>query len=271
MRRRSALVLLAVIAAGMVTMAQMGPLGWDGISLPRSPEKLLEVLEQETEWLSGLKVEAPGWDKALASLSDSIQAVKEAPEPSLEQIAKLDASLHLVLDILEKQAIRGAVARLKGRDGKTGPEWLEDYLADVTSGMGAEEAARTRAIVEGFVRGFHNLARGTARDRLGEARTQLGQGPDGTPKRGMPQDKGRQLAPQFKLWAKAYLDGATAGLSEEDASEVRALCWGAVKAGQEFRQELRETREENAHHFLKLRLIAARLDILIAAPSGNGD
>jgi len=50
---------------------------------------------------------------------------------------------------------------------------------------------------------------------------------------------------------------------------VREICRGAIRAGWEFRQELKETRQENLRHLLHLRGISAGLDIMILKATGE--
>ena len=267
--RKSLLVAMAVLVGGVLAVAQIGPLGAGGkIAIPSSLDKLAEMLEQEVSWLSGLNISAPGWDKALASLKTAVEELKGETEPSIDTLTKVSVSLHLVLDILERGKVKEIGARLKG---EAAPEWLQKYLAQATEGMGPEEAAKVKEIVEGFLKGLRRTAMSEGPGRQLAAR--FGHGPAGKPagREGMLGQRrpsagpAGEVPPEFKLWAKGYLEGVTSVLGEDQAQKVRSLCLGALKARQEFGEEQRQ----NARHFLKLRLISAQLDMFIVNHSAG--
>jgi len=272
---RSKLVTGALLGLtlGAVAFAQpvlRGP-GW-GVGEP-PVERLAEVLAQEVEWLSGLSIDVEGWNEALTGLTESLEALEAAeggiPDP--EVLVKLDLALHRVLDILERSAFRRAVrgGMGEGRPQEAAPEWLETYLDEVTAGMEAEQAARVRAVVYGLLQGL----RGRLQDRTGPARRTAG--PAALPPRqGMPPfgalpaqgrlERGRQAAPpQVEAWIHGYLAGATAGMTPAEARGVRRIAWGAVQANRECQRQAQERLRENASHFLRLRGIASRLDVLL--------
>lgn len=248
------------------TMVAMSALAWGqplpGPVHPVPPDRLADVLSQEMEWLSGLKVEAPGWDKALTALQGAVEELVATEAPTVELLARVDAALDLVLDILERAAFQRVRARLE--EGQQGPpEWLEGYLDEATAGMGAEDAARVRATVTGLLSGIRAQAGQLARERMGR------QGPQAVPGRGgLVQGRGPagargKLPPEIQTWIRGYLAGATAGMNEEEARQVREICWGAVKAGWEFHQDQEAKRHEGLEHLLRLKGIDAGLDLMI--------
>ena len=266
-----ALTVIIVGVLGALAWAQpapMGPGGMPGMVRPVSPERLVTALSQEMDWLIGLSIDAPGWDKALSALQgavEELQASQGAPSPEL--VIRASAALHLVVDILQREAFQHALGRVReARQGS--PEWLEGYLDEATAGMELEEAARVRAIVVGLLQGMRSQVGKPVRERLaerGRMGVQPGQGCERGPFAGPagPAAQARQkLPPQVESWIKGYLAGATAGMSGQEAAQVRQICWGAIKAGRDFHQEMQAERRENLEHFLHLRRITAGLDLL---------
>lgn len=265
MTRKTAATAGIILALSALVLAQPVPLG-RGEVRPVPKDKLVDVLTQEMEWLSGLKVEASGWDKALSALEGAVEELAATDTPTLELLAQVDAALDLVGDILERTAFQRGRTRLKeSRQGP--PEWLEGYLDEATSGMGAEEAARVRAIVTGLLAGIRAQAGQLARERIAGREPQ---GLQSAPGRGVmrfqrraPASTREKLPLEVETWTRGYLAGATAGMGEEEAQKVREICRDAIRAGWEFGQERRAERHNNLEHFLRLRGLAAGLDLLI--------
>ena len=259
-------VLVGVLALALGSLAQPAPGGPGPMgSGPATLEQLVEVLSQEMDWLQGLAIDAPGWDMALSALQEALEelhAVEGAPAP--ETVVQLNAALHLVVDILERTAFQSVRERLhEGRQGP--PEWLEGYLDEATAGMGAEDAARVRAIVQGLLRGIRAQVGELAREQL---RGERHAGPRGRPELG-PAHVRQGMPEGMKAWIEGYLAGATAGMGPEEAAQVRGICRGAIRAGFQFREEQQTQREENLRHFLRLRGIAAGLDMIILRETGD--
>lgn len=258
--KKLTVAIVGMLALGLGSLAQPvpggpGPMGPGPVSL----EQVVEVLSQEMDWLQGLAIDARGWDAALSALQGALEELQAAEgTPAPDTVVQLNASLHLVVDILERTAFQSVRERLQeGRQGP--PEWLEGYLDEATAGMGPEDAARVRAIVRGLLGGIRAQVGEFARERHG------GERPAGLP--GRPEfgpARVRQAMPEeMKAWIEGYLAGATAGMGPEEARQVREICQGAIRAGFEFHREQRAELEENLRHFLRLRGIAAGLDILI--------
>ncbi len=262
--RNKALAVIIVGMLGSLALAQpapMGPGGMPGMVRPVPPERLVTALAQEMEWLEGLSIDAPGWDQALGALEGvlaELEGIEGAPPP--EAVVRLNSALHLVIDILERTTFQHARAR--GEEARQGPpEWLEEYLDEATAGMGAEDAARVRAIVYGLARGVEAQVGKAVRERVHQGRVPKGPGRGERVREAMPAE--------LEAWIQGYLAGATAGMSQEEAAQVREICRGAIRAGWEFRQELKETRQENLRHLLHLRGISAGLDIMILKATGE--
>ena len=263
--RTKMLAVLIVGALATLAWAQPMPGGTPGVVQPVPPERLETALAQEMEWLSGLAVEAPGWDKALSALQEAFEELQASEgTPSPETLVRLNSALHLVIDLLERTAFQQVRARTE--EAQQGlPEWLEEYLDEATADMGAEDAARVRAIVQGLFRGSGARVGESARERLGGERPA---GPRGQPELG-PTRVRQEKPEERKAWIEGYLAGATAGMSPEQAARVRGICRGAIRAGWEFRQEQQETRQDNLRHFLRLRGISAGLDMMILRTTGE--
>lgn len=258
--KKLTVAIVGVLALGLGSLAQPvpggpGPMGTGPVSLGR----VVEVLSREMDWLQGLAIDAPGWAAALSALQEALEELQGAEVvPAPETVVQLSAALHLVVDILERTAFQSVRERLhEERQGP--PEWLEGYLDEATTGMGAEDAARVRAIVQGLLRGIRAQVGELGRERLGGERSA---GPRGRPELG-PARVRRAMPEEMKAWIEGYLAGATAGMGPEEASRVREICQGAIRAGFQFQKDQQSQREENLRHFLRLRGIAAGLDILI--------
>ena len=259
--RNKVFAVIIVGVLGALAWAQPVPGGMSGMVRPVPPERLVTALSQEMDWLRGLSIDAPGWDKALSALEGAVEKLVAADTPSLELLAQVDAALDLVIDILERTAFQRVRARL--REARQGPpEWLEDYLDEATAGLGPEEAARMRATVIGLLTGIRAQLEGQIRGRLAEGGRMGPRGLRPAPFKG-PEGTHQKLPPEVETWIRGYLAGATAGMGEEAAQRTREACWGAIKAGWEFHQKQLATRRDNLEHFLRLRGIAARLDLLI--------
>lgn len=258
--RKLTVVMVGVLALGLGSLAQPVPGGPGQMGPgPVSLEQLIQVLSEEMDWLQGLAIDAPGWELALTALQEALEELQEVDgAPAPETVVQLNAALLLVVDILERTAFQAVRARL--HEGLQGPpEWLEEYLDEATAGMGAEEAARVQAIVRGLLRGIRAQVGEVARERLGGERPI---GPRGRPELG-PARVRQGMPEQVKAWIEAYLAGATAGMSADEARQVREICQGAIRVGFQFHQEQQAQREEDLRHFLRLRGLAAGLDVLI--------
>ena len=259
--RNKVLTVIIVGVLGALAWAQPVPGGMSGMVRPVPPERLVTALSQEMDWLRGLSIDAPGWDEALSALEGAVEKLVAADTPSLELLAQVDAALDLVMDILERTVFQRVRAHL--REARQGPpEWLEDYLDEATAGLGPEEAARMRATVIGLLTGIRAQLGGQIRGRLAEGGRMGPRGLRPAPFKG-PEGTHQKLPPEVETWIRGYLAGATAGMGEEAAQKTRETCWGAIKAGWEFHQKQQATRRDNLEHFLRLRGIAARLDLLI--------
>lgn len=250
--KRLLVVGVAAVALVVGAWAQPGP----GLHTPPQPGRLLEALVEELDWLQGLAIEAPGWELAITSLQEALVELEAADGvPGPVTMLKLNAALDLTIDILERTAFQQVRERMRDGTPPGPPEWLEEYLDEVTAGMGAEDAARVRAIV-------HGLLRGLQAQIAEEVREQAGRGGQLPPRGHPPQDRPR-LPEEVRDWIQGYISGATAGMSEEQARQVHEICWGAIRAGFQFHQERQEQRQENLRHFLRLKGIAAGLDLLV--------
>jgi hypothetical protein len=251
--RRVVAVGALVVALAAGAWAQPGP----GGDFPPQPGRLLGALVEELAWLQGLSIEAPGWTLALGSLEEALAELEEDEgAPSPVTMLKLNAALDLTISILERTAFQHLRERVREEAPPGPPTWLEEYLNEATAGMGVEEAARVRAIVHGLLRGLQLQLAEEVRERAGEGRQMS--------PRGRPQPEARPRLPEeVRDWIHGYLAGATAGMGKEQAQQVREIAWGAVRAGFQFHQERREQREENLRHFLRLKGIAAGLDVLV--------
>lgn len=266
MRTRKVMGLLTAfgVAFGVLGLAQSAPLGIAGspsgehLPLPR----LLNVLDAEIEWLTGLKIEAPGWDQALAALVEAQEEIGEAlPEemPAPQALMRLDLALHRVIDILERTAFRAHFGKEKPAGA---PEWLKEYLDEATAEMTPEEAARVKAIVYGLFSGLLERAGEAVKAHVRDKRLPAGRAGEHLALREHV-DRAREIAPEISAWIDGYLTGATAGMDPEQAREVRRIALGAVRAGWQYRVESQERQEDVVSHFRRLKGIAAGLDVFL--------
>lgn len=237
---------LATLAAGQPGPAGAGHFGPGPALLP----ELVEAVAGEMEWLAGLPVEAPGWQPALTALEAALTELEAAEgAPAAENVVQMSAALHLVVGVLERTALEARRDRV--RDGGAGPAgWLEGYLDEVTRDMPPEGAAQVRAAVRGLFLGLRDQA-----DRPGARRA------------GPPSPR---LSPERRQWVEGYLQGVTAGMGQEQARRVRTICWEALERGRGVVRDAVRGREDALRHVLRLRRIAAGLDVYLLGRSEGG-